>query len=239
LKTLALIPARGGSKGIPNKNLQIVGNKSLVSRAIESAVRADIFDEICVSTDSKEVAEEVQRDGLRIPFFRPKELSLDTTLGIDVVKHAINHYKSIDMNFETVVILQPTSPFRTFENVQIAHRIFTSSSCQSLISVLDVTNFHSSTLYSRANQNESLSSIELGPFDRNFENSSGTLRQQFPKTYWRNGAIYILKTCNLLDSVVLLKEPIFGYVMPWIQSINIDTHEDLSIAKLLAENLSL
>jgi CMP-N,N'-diacetyllegionaminic acid synthase len=238
LKKLALIPARGGSKGIPGKNLRMVGNKSLLERSIESAVNSGIFSEVCVSTDSLEIANQVRNYGLTVPFLRPSEISGDISLGIEVIKHAIAFYRNMGEVFDTVTLLQPTSPFRTSNDVVKANYIFDKSSCESLISVLDITNFHASTRYTPAE--ESLdSSIKLRVENVNTRTSAGTLRQNFSKTYWRNGAIYIVKSKNINNSEVLLTEPIEGYLMPWIRSINIDTFEDLELANTISINLKL
>jgi CMP-N,N'-diacetyllegionaminic acid synthase len=235
LNRLALIPARGGSKGIPDKNLRMVGNKSLLDRAIESAVKSKIFSEVCVSTDSLEVAECVKKHGLSVPFFRPPEISGDTSLGIEVIKQAIAFYRNLGVVFDTVTLLQPTSPFRRFNDVVEANKVFDNSPCESLISVLDITNFHASTRYIPLD--ESLdSSINLRVENFNTRTSAGTLRQNFSKTYWRNGAIYIVKSKNLDNSEMLLAEPIEGYLMPWIRSINIDTFEDLELANIISAN---
>ncbi len=235
---LALIPARGGSKGIPNKNLRMVGAKSLLDRAIESAVKSKIFSEICVSTDSSEIASHVNDHGLTVPFFRPPEISGDTSLGIEVIKHAISFYQNLGVEFDTVTLLQPTSPFRTFNDVVEANKIFDNSSCESLISVLDITNFHTSTRYVPLGD-FSDSGIKLQAENYNNRNSAGTLRQNFPKTYWRNGSIYIIKPKNVDNSEMLLTEPVEGYLMPWIRSINIDTIEDLELANTISINLEL
>jgi CMP-N,N'-diacetyllegionaminic acid synthase len=238
LKKLALIPARGGSKGIPDKNLRMVGNRSLLDRAIESAVKSGIFSEVCVSTDSLEIANRVRNHGLTVPFLRPPEISGDFSLGIEVIKHAIDFYRNLGVVFDTVTLLQPTSPFRTFSDVVMANNVFDKSFCESLISVLDITNFHASTRYIPAD--ESLNSIlELQVENINTRTSAGTLRQNFSKTYWRNGAIYIVKSKNINNSEILLTEPIEGYLMPWIRSINIDTFEDLELANAISINLKL
>ena len=236
LKKLALIPARGGSKGIPDKNLRMVGNRSLLDRAIESAVKSGIFSEVCVSTDSLEIANQVRNHGLTVPFLRPPEISGDFSLGIEVIKHAIDFYRNLGVVFDTVTLLQPTSPFRTFNDIVEANKVFDNSSCESLISVLDITNFHASTRYIPLDASLD-SSIKLRVENFNTRTSAGTLRQNFSKTYWRNGAIYIVKSKNIDNSEILLAEPIEGYLMPWIRSINIDTFDDLELANTISVNL--
>ena len=102
MKRLALIPARGGSKGIPNKNIQIVGKKSLLARSIESAITANIFSEICVSTDSPVIAREALKCGVSVPFLRPDSLSTDESKSLDLIVHALDFYEKVEEIFDTI-----------------------------------------------------------------------------------------------------------------------------------------
>jgi len=239
-KRIAIIPARGGSKSISKKNLQIVGSRSLVSRAIDSAISSEIFDEICVSTDNLEIVDEARKCGLDVPFLRPKELSEDWTLGKEVIKHAISHYHQRGMDFDSITLLQPTSPFRTAEDIRFSHEIFESEPFESLISVLDVTNFDLSTLYSVENPTKNYEFMTLQPLGILSKSKvAGTLRQDFPRQFWRNGAIYILKPMNLFSKLELLPSPIGAFEMSWIKSINIDEPKDLDLARLIAQKFGV
>lgn len=235
INRLALIPARGGSKGVPNKNLQYVGARTLLERAIDSAKSTNLFSEICVSTDSHDIAELALTHGASVPFVRPSLLSSDNTLGIDVIRHAIDFYNSQGERFSTLTLLQPTSPFRDANDVSSAVNLFDSSQFQSLISILDVTNMQLSTLYQSSSSLEKSSLVNLESLDASKRVARGTLRQEFHSLYWRNGAIYIIKPENLERFPVLLKEPIGGYAMSWFKSINIDSFQDLEKARLLAD----
>jgi len=233
ISRLAIIPARGGSKGIPGKNLQLVGQDTLVGRAIQSAKVAGIFDDICVSTDSKEIAKHAEDSGVEVPFIRPKEISTDTSVGIEVILHALDFYRNQGTIFDTVTLLQPTSPFRTHKDVAEANRLFDNSQSQSLISVLEVSQFHPSTIYKSMDSSSMEIHRQLEPMYESFSTGSGTLRQNFPNLYWRNGAIYIFRADNLVKNSPLLRPPILGFTMNWIKSINIDTVRDLELARSL------
>lgn len=236
---LALIPARGGSKGIPNKNLQYVGSKSLLERAIDSAKNTNLFSEICVSTDSDDIADLATIHGASVPFVRPSLLSSDTALGIEVIRHAIDFYNSRGVKFSNLTLLQPTSPFRDADDVSSAVTQFESSQFQTLISILDVTNMPLSTLYQTSDFSEGSELLNLKSLDNSMKVAKGTLRQDFRSLYWRNGAIYIIRPENILKYPVLLKEPIGGYAMDWLKSVNIDNPKDLEKARLLADKFGV
>ena len=238
MKRLALIPARGGSKGIPNKNIQIVGEKSLLARSIESAITANIFSEICVSTDSPVIAREALKCGVPVPFLRPDSLSTDESKSLDLIVHALDFYEKVEEIFDTISLLQPTSPFRTGGHVAEANSFFESSEAETLISVMNVSNFHESTLYTTS-ESVSNNGFKLESLSNLNEKSSGTRRQEFQNRYWRNGAIYIVRPKNIRKTQVLLTNPIVGFEMDWLSSINIDEPEDLALAQLLANKLAV
>ena len=236
---LALIPARGGSKGIPNKNLQYVGNKTLLERAIISAKQSNMFSEICVSTDHDVIANLARFNGASVPFIRPSHISSDTSLGIEVINHAVNFYSAQGITFSSITLLQPTSPFRDAKDISSALSLFESSNFESLISTLDVTHMQPSTLYQASPSREEAQLYNLYSLDKDYRVAKGTLRQDFQTLHWRNGAIYIMKPENLQHHPVLLKEPIGGYHMNWLKSINIDNFQDLEKARQISELLNV
>lgn len=235
---LALIPARGGSKGIPRKNLQLVGSISLLERAISCAIDSGLFEEICVSTDDEEIAQIAREHGANVPFLRPSELASDESLGIEVIKHAISFYVNRGQNFHSLTLLQPTSPFRDIDQVRLAHSIFDSSPFPSLISVLDVSNLHPSTIYRQMKQiSDDCSVIECIVDDKDLV--AGSRRQDFDRQYWRNGSIYIVTPDIVMEGQSLLAEPIVSIEMDWIHSINIDEPNDLALARRIAVALGI
>ena len=219
---VALIPARGGSKGIPRKNLQLLGGFPLVSWAIRVAQNADIFDRIIVSTDDLEIAQVAREFGVDVPFLRPPELAQDKTLQIDTILHALNFLKANFGSVSSLTLLQPTSPFRTGLDCQNALNIFRREKGKTVISVCNYSHVHSSNLY-RGDLQALSPMLAASP--------EGTLRQFLPKSWWRNGAIYVFSPNEVIERSVLYTETIVGYEMPLWQSHNIDEVSDLVSAE--------
>ena len=221
MSTLGIVPARGGSKGIPGKNLRTVGPRTLIEWTARSALPSRL-DRVIVSTDSKEIANEAERAGLEVPFLRPGELATDASLTIDVVQHALSE---LGTSWDTVMILQPTSPFRNVEDIDRCLELFAHTKPDSVVSVTEVGDHHPARM----------KSIEDGflidpPFAEDVE---GQPRQTLPKLYLRNGAIYLTATHVLLNgSIKGLRS--LAYVMPEERSLNIDNEFDLRIADAVA-----
>jgi CMP-N-acetylneuraminic acid synthetase len=237
-RLLALIPARGGSKGIPRKNLQEVGNQSLLERTIHKANDSGLFDEICVSTDDQEIAQNAKDLGAKVPFCRPPELSSDSATSFAVIQHAIKHYELLGMTFDYLTLLQPTTPFRRSEDLRIAHEAFKKSNCATLISVMDASPFHQSTLYSINEKIDNRLAI-VRPHSASIQSKVGKPRQSFDKRLWRNGSIYIFRPKILFEKQALINDPIMSFEMDWLYSINIDEPRDLEQARLLAQALQI
>ncbi len=229
---LALIPARAGSKGIADKNIVDLGGKPLMNWSIELALNSKLFDVVCVSTDSSEIAHIARKAGAEVPFLRPIEISGDKSLQIDVIEHCVKFYQNCNLEFNSITLLQPTSPFRKIEDLASSLQLFNYTNYETLISVKDITEFADSACYSSKIDDNALELLPLRPVSDS--EKSGTLRQNFEKKYWRNGSIYIFKPDNILVDRKLIKEPILGFEMPWKRSINIDSYADLETAQLLA-----
>src|SRR5690554_4054145 len=120
MKVLYIIPARGGSKGVPGKNIKLLGGKPLIYYSIEVARALAKDEDICVSTDDERIKEVVEKTGLKIPFIRPAELGTDSASTYDVLLHAINFYSAQGKEYDLIILLQPTSPLRKVEHVQKA-----------------------------------------------------------------------------------------------------------------------
>src|SRR5690554_6446866 len=134
-RILALIPARGGSKGLPRKNLRLLGGKPLIAWTIEEAVKSGCFAEVAVSTDDNEIAAAAKDYGARVPFLRPAELARDDTKGIEVVLHAMDWYETNEWAFDLLMLLQPTSPLRTAEDIRAALGVFSEKQAAAVVSV--------------------------------------------------------------------------------------------------------
>ena len=138
-KVIAIIPARAGSKGVLNKNIKSLNGKPLISYTIEEAKKSKFIDKLIVSTDSKEIADISLSQGASVPFIRPSELSTDSSLTFDVIKHTMNFLKDKDEHYDIIVLLQPTTPFRKVESIDKA--ILTlkkSNKYTSVVSVIEV-----------------------------------------------------------------------------------------------------
>lgn len=224
MNTLWLIPARGGSKGIPDKNLKPFCGQSLVARAIGQALECKDSDDIVfVSTDSNAIKEESERSGVEVPFLRPAPLASDTASSYSVILHVLQEFKSLGIEFERVVLLQPTSPFRKIEDIKEAISIWNSD----MDMVVSVTASDSNPYYNLFEINpEGFLKICKG-------SGQFTRRQDAPKVLEYNGAVYVMTVNSLLKKPISEFTRIFPYEMPKSRSIDLDTPEDWMVAEIL------
>ncbi|EPX2543705.1 cytidylyltransferase domain-containing protein [Campylobacter coli] len=215
--TLAIIPARAGSKGIKNKNLVLLHNKPLLYYTINAAKNSKYIDKIVLSSDGDNILEYGKTQGIDT-LKRPKELALDDTTSDKVVLHALEFYK----DYENVILLQPTSPLRTSEHIDKAFEIFKNTNANSLISVCEYDNKILKAFMCDEKGNLKGICNNHYPF---------MPRQKLPKTYISNGAIYILKTKDFLQNPSFLQENTKYFLMDEISSFDIDNLEDLEKAK--------
>ena len=187
MKILAIIPARGGSKGVPRKNIKVLGNQPLIAYTIERAVQSKLLTEFVVSTEDAEIAEITKLCGAKVPFMRPLELAQDATPTIDVVKHVISEYEKKNIFFDAVLILQATCPFRTENEIDECIEIFMKQNTDSFISVKEVPDHFNPHWVFETNEKGTLK-IATG------EEKIIPRRQELPKGYLRDGSIYITKT---------------------------------------------
>ena len=220
MKILALIPARGGSKGVPNKNIKLLGGKPLIEYSITVGLACPEIDQVVVSTNSSKIAKIGRKAGAEIPFLRPPELATDSSPSIDTVIHAIEFFKKEGNYFDAVCLLQPTSPFRTIEDVQKAISTFIKKDADSLISVRKVPHQFNPHWVFEPNANSSFLKIATG------ESQIITRRQALPPAYYRDGSIYLVKTEVLLKKRSLYGERIAFHVSENPVFVNIDTMED-------------
>ncbi len=230
MNIIGIIPARSGSKGVPNKNLRLVGNISLLGKTILSAQKSKKLNEFFVSTDSREYIKEAEKYNAKPPFLRPKELASDTAPTWQTLLHTVRWYENkSEKKVDAVVTLQPTTPFRSGEDIDKAIEIFSNHQPQSncLISVCKEKEKHPLTLY-YSNGNQSLTT-----FIKN--KNQNIRRQKFPDIFWRNGAIYITRIDLLQNEKKVISDTPLFYEMPRDRSSNIDTLLDLDIANLINE----
>lgn len=225
MKTLAIVPARAGSKRLPGKNLRPLHGKPLIGWTLEAALQAGGIDRVIVSTDSEEIAEVSRRSGADVPFLRPPELAGDTTTTQDVVEHAIYTLVGQGERYERIVLLQPTSPLRTARHIEDALRLFERKRALSVISVSPAE--HPPQWINRLGPD--------GEMDHFLDAVHKSRRSQdFADYYQLNGAIYIADTQALLHHhSFYLDERCYGYVMSRRDGIDIDTEIDWYVAEAL------
>jgi len=224
LKSLVVIPARGGSKGIPRKNIKHLGEKPLIQYTIDAA--REVFDdaEICVSTDDEEIKAVVESVGLKVPFLRPASLATDTAGTYEVLLHALEHYDNSGYRPELLILLQPTSPFRKGRHINEALKLF-DNSCEMVVSVKETK---SNPYYVLREENEDgwLVKSKEGNFTR---------RQDCPKVYELNGAIYIINIDALKEKSIHEFTKVRKYEMDELSSHDIDSEMDWGIAQLILD----
>lgn len=223
LKNLAIITARSGSKGLKDKNIKLLNGKPLLAYSIDAAKNSRMFEEILVSTDSEKYAEIAKQYGASVPFLRSEEMSGDTVSSWAVVMDVINNYKKIEREFETIALLQPTSPLRNAEDIIRGYQRLVNNDANAVVSVCEVD-------YSPLWCNILPDDFSMNKFMR--EEVKTIPRQNLPTYYRVNGALYILKTDILENIVSLYNNKCYAYIMPKERSIDIDDQFDFEIAEL-------
>lgn len=220
MKTLAIIPARGGSKGLPGKNVKSLCGRPLICWTID-AIRAIFPDEdICVSTDSFSIKEIVEEHGLQVPFIRPPHLATDTATTREVLLHALDFYQKQGKDFDVIMLLQPTSPLRNTNHIKEALALYTPQ----IDMVVSVKKSHAACLIAQENEN--------GFLELSF-NKLTVRRQDMPEYYEYNGAIYIINVDALRNNPTLNFEKKIKYVMDDKSSLDIDNQLDLDYVELI------
>jgi CMP-N-acetylneuraminic acid synthetase len=223
---LAIIPARGGSEEIPGKNIKLLGGKPLVSWTIEAAKKSKFIDKVIVSTDSEEIANIAKGCGAEIPFMRPSELATDTALVVDVILHILHWFEENDKKYDYFILLQPTSPFRTAMHIdQALDQVFRTPEAQSLVSVKIVNE----SPYSMKKIN---SKGFMGNFLSDYKQYSSR-RQDKPKVFIVNGAIYICEWNVYLKDKSFYKRNCLPYIMDGKNSLDLDSLLDWKLAEML------
>jgi len=223
-KVLAIIPARGGSKGLPRKNITFLCNKPLINHTIEQALLCQYIDNVMVTTDDIEIAEIAEIAGAEIPFLRKSSLATDSASTYDVIIDCLNWYRNIGVLYEYFILLQPTSPLRTIEDINNAFELLKTKKAKSIVSVCE-SDHHPYWM-------------NILPADQNmhsFENPkyANLGRQELPMYYRQNGAIYLaeVKYFSKLESFIGNKT--YAQIMNKMHSIDIDDILDLKFAEFL------
>ncbi len=226
MNILYFIPARSGSKGLPGKNTKILGDKPLISYSIDFALQnLKSGDELCISTDDKYVINIAENKGIKIPFKRPAELSSDTSSMYDVLLHAINHYARLGNKFDIILLLQPTSPFRTRNDLNSMLSLY-DDNLDMVVSVKLAKENPYFTLFEE-NDNGYIVKSKFNNFDR---------RQDCPEIYSFNGSIYLINIKSLMNCKINEFKKIKKYVMPEERSVDIDSLADWVLAEFYLNN---
>lgn len=227
MKPLVLIPARGGSKGLPGKNIKILNGKPLIHYTIEAARQVFSDNEICVTTEDFEIKNIVEKTGLKVPFIRPLELATDIATTQDVILHAIKYYNQIDYFPDIIILLQPTSPFRRAQHIREAISLYD----QEIDMVVSVKKTHSNPYFNLFEESKEgfLEKSKKGNFNR---------RQNCPIVYELNGAIYVINTKVVKSKLISRFTKVKKYVMDDESSLDIDTAFDWKIAETLIQNIN-
>ncbi len=222
MKILGIVPARGGSKGVPGKNIKPLAGKPLIVHTLEAA-HASTLTKVIVTTDDSSIAAVAKAAGGTVPFMRPPELATDTAKSIDVAMHALQAMEQLEgMTYDAIMLLQPTTPFRATADIDQAITLLQNNpEADSVISVVDVEAFHPARMkYMEGDR------LIDPPFCEAYENQN---RQELRPMFIRNGAIYLTRRKTLLAKSYK-GDVCMGLVMPNERSINIDTLHDFEYA---------
>lgn len=224
MRNIAIIPARSGSKGLKDKNIKLLCGKPLIAYTIEAALESNLFDEVFVSTDSKEYARIACECGASVPFLRSEELASDTASSWDVVYETLKKYEEIGQHFDSFAILQPTSPLRTSDDIIAGYRLMSEKNANAVIGACEVDH---SPLWCGTLQND----LSLVGF---FKSEKANLPRQMLEQYFRiNGALYIVNTSYFLRGKDIYRNLSFAYIMGKHKSIDIDDDFDFKFAEFL------
>lgn len=225
-ETIGLITARGGSKSIPRKNVKLLAGKPLIAYTIEAGLQAQSLDRLIISTDDEEIAKLARRYGAEVPFLRPKELAADDTLTLPVVQHAVRWLEeNEEAEIDVVVTLQPTSPLRRAEHIDLAVKKLLDTNADSVVSVCLAE--HSLYWMKRLEGDRVFPFLPDAP--------EYTRRQDLPPVYRLNGAVYVTRRDVLMEQGRVLGKDTRAIVMDWESSIDIDTMLDLKLAELILQ----
>lgn len=214
-KVLAIIPARGGSKGLPGKNIKNLSGKPLIAWTIEQALSSKYIDNIFVSTDSTEIAEISEKWGIKVPFLRPSELAADNSSSMDVVEHVISSYESRNIHFDYIALLEPTSPLRKPDDIDKAVELAVSNpGSDGVVSLGEVHMEHPMIV------KKITDSGKIVPY---FQKTAViTRRQQADKAYFPYGVIYLIKTKVFREKKSFYTENIIPFFIERWQNYEVD-----------------
>lgn len=223
---IAIIPARGGSKRLPGKNIKDLAGKPMIAWTIEAALVSQVFDYVFVSTDDEKIAEVAKNAGAQVPFLRPEKLASDEATTNDVVTHLVEWVESeYNQQVSTIAILQPTSPLRNAQHIKEAMRLMEEKSAKAVVSVCEVE--YPIQFCNTLSKDGSMDGF-IKP-----ENLKRT--QELEPYYRLNGAIYFFERSHVGKMTGLYSNGTYAYVMGARESVDVDTLQDFKLAEFLLE----
>jgi CMP-N-acetylneuraminic acid synthetase len=220
---VALITARGGSKGLPRKNILPINGAPLISWTIDASLKANSINRVFVSTDDAEIAQISLKFGAEV-IDRPEAISGDFSTSEDAVLHAINSLKGIGVNVRKICLLQPTSPLRKSSHIDKAFDVLSNKKCKGVVSVFE-SRYNAAKAY-KISKDGTISGLL-------FSDAPYTPRQQLPNAYFPNGAIYLFTAESFLENNTLPRNNVYPLLMQEDESVDIDSLQDLKQAELL------
>ena len=222
MRTLVVIPARSGSKGLPDKNIKVLNGKPLIHYSIEVAQQIFSNEDICISTDSDKYIKIAEKTGLKVPFVRPETLSTDKATSQDVLLHCLGFYEQKGVFYDYILLLQPTSPFREKNHLEDI-LMLNNEECDMIVSVKETD---SNPYYVLLEENEEgyLKKLMKGEFTR---------RQDCPKVYEYNGSMYLIRVSSMKEKLISSFTKIKKYEMHSKYSLDIDSEIDFKLAEVL------
>lgn len=222
MKKIAIIPARSGSKGLPDKNIRELCGKPMLAYSIEAAKKSGKIDVVHVSTDSEYYAEIARKYGADVPFLRSEELSGDTATTWDAVRFVLEEYKKLGKQFDVVTLLQPTSPLRIAEDIIKASDLYSLKSATAIVGVCEME--HSPLWSNTLSENLCMDG---------FLSKATNVQRQKLDTYYRiNGAMYMIDSQIIINKQEIYGEKSYAYIMPKERSIDVDDLMDFKIAEM-------
>lgn len=222
---IAIIPARGGSKGLPGKNIKEMCGSPLIAYTIEAALKSKSIDHVILSTDDEQIAEIAKKYGAEVPFMRPAELASDKAIAVDNYIYTIGRLeKEWNTKIDCFVVLQPTSPLRIAEDIDGAVDLFNTKKADSVVTY--VKEAHPVFWHKKIDENNKLEDV--------FEGTIAN-RQDLPTTYYPNGAVYVFST-EMIRQKKYYTDNSYAYIMPRERSVDIDILDDFKYAEFLMQN---
>lgn len=222
---LTIMPAKFESTRLPNKNIRSLGGQPMINYTIEAAQNSGVCGEIMVSTENEEISAIARSAGAKVPFMRPRHLAKDPYGVVDVCTHVLDEYEKRGKTFSKLIILLPTSPFRSSHDIQASNRIFDEKGAEFLMSVSEFEHNPFGALKFDIQGNEMMVPC--------FPQHIGKKRHDLPTIYRVNGAICIVNVTAFRDAGTYYGNPLYTYRMPWYRGIDIDTESDLKFAEFL------